>query len=272
MMIDIWKEEFAVRFGAVDRSDRLTPAAIFDIFQELAISHAETLGVGRDALAASRMGWILSRMSVVVDRRPKWGETVIVRSWPRGAERLFAVRDYDIRDTENRVLVRGRSGWLVLDMDRRRPLRVQPVIERFPLNDGLDALPGTPSGLETRDNLEKAGERRAAYSDIDYNGHVNNARYIPWIQDITSAEILEKADRIRLDINYLSEIKYGELIELWTARIDTAVSGADSTSSEDYGRNWAFEGRRADDSQPMFRAELRTAPADDPRPLYPVRN
>jgi acyl-ACP thioesterase len=259
-MIDIWKEEFTVRFGAVDRSDRLTLAAVFDVFQELAISHAEELGVGRDALAASRQGWILSRMSVVMDSRPKWGETVIVRSWPRGADRLFAIRDYDIRDRDDRVLVRGRSGWLVLDMDRRRPLRVQPVLENFPPNDGLDALPGTPPGLETMENLEKAGERRAAYSDIDYNGHVNNARYIPWIQDLAGAEILEKADRIRLDINYLNEIKYGELIELWTVEIAAAAPGTDSVFSGSYSHAQAFEGRRVADGQAMFRAELRTGP------------
>ncbi|MDR1128215.1 MAG: acyl-ACP thioesterase, partial [Treponema sp.] len=164
-MIDIWREEFTVRFGAVDRSDRLTLAAVFDVFQELAISHAEALGVGRDALAASRQGWVLSRMAVVIDRRPKWGETVTARSWPRGADRLFAVRDYDIQDRDGQALVRGRSGWIILDLDRRRPLRVQPVVEKFPPNDGLDALPGAPPGLEARGNLEKAGERRAAYSD-----------------------------------------------------------------------------------------------------------
>ncbi|MDR1412181.1 MAG: acyl-ACP thioesterase [Spirochaetaceae bacterium] len=242
----------------MDRSDRLTLAAVFDVFQELAISHAEELGVGRDALAASRQGWILSRMAVVIDSRPKWGETVIVRSWPRGADRLFAVRDYDIQDRDGQVLVRSRSDWIILDLDRRRPLRVHPVVEKFPQNDGLDALPGVPPGLEARENLEKAGERRAAYSDIDYNGHVNNARYIPWIQDLGDAETLEKADRIRLDINYLNEIRYGELIELWAAGIDTADPKAASVSEGNYSRAIAFEGRRAADSQPMFRAELRT--------------
>jgi acyl-ACP thioesterase len=255
-MIDIWKEEFAVRFGAVDRSERLTLAAVFDVFQELAISHAEELGVGRDALSASRQGWILSRMSVVMDSRPRWGEKVTARSWPRGADRLFAVRDYDIRDRDGQTLVRGRSGWIILDLDRRRPLRVLPVVENFPRNDGLDALPGTPAGLEAREDLEKAGERRAAYSDIDYNGHVNNARYIPWIQDIAGAEILEKAGRIRLDINYLNEIRYGELIELLAA--GTGAAGTGTVSAGAYSRTLAFEGRRAADGQAMFRAELRT--------------
>jgi hypothetical protein len=143
-------------------------------------------------------------------------------------------------------------------MDKRRPLRAQPVVEKFPQNDGLNALNGAPLGLETRENLAKAGERRAAYSDIDYNGHVNNARYIPWIQDLMDAEILEKADRIRFDINYLSEIKYGELIEIWAADIDPAAPEAASDDGNSYSRAHAFEGRNAAGAQAMFRSELRT--------------
>jgi acyl-ACP thioesterase len=261
-MVDIWKEQGPIKFGEVDRSDRLTLAAAFELFQEVAINHAENLGVGRDALLLTRQGWVLSRMSVIMERRPKWGETVTVRSWPRGADRLFAVRDYDIRDAEDKPVVRGRSGWLILDIDKRRPLRVQPLIENLPSNTGLDALSGPPLGLETRENLAKAVERKAAYSDIDYNGHVNNARYIPWIQDITSAEILEQADRIRFDINYLNEIKYGELIELWTALLPEPPAGGSNTVATDgsaaYSQTRAFEGRRSRDGQAVFRAELRT--------------
>jgi acyl-ACP thioesterase len=254
-MIDIWGEEFTVKFGAVDRSNRLTLAAVFDVFQELAINHAENLGAGRNVLAAARQGWVLSRMSVVVDSRPKWGEALTARSWPRGADRLFAVRDYDIRSGD-RALIRGRGGWLVLDMDRRRPLRVQSIIGNFPKNEGIDALHGSPPGLDARGNLEKTGERRAAYSDIDCNGHMNNARYISWIQDLAGAEIMEKADRARLDINYLGEVFYGETVELWTAAVSPALP--DGASCGAYQRALAFEGRRASGAQAVFRAELRT--------------
>ncbi|GHV82590.1 acyl-ACP thioesterase [Spirochaetia bacterium] len=259
-MVDIWQETLPIRFGDIDRSDRLTLASTFDFFQEVAISHAEDLGVGREALARTRQGWVLSRMSVVVERRPKWREPVTVRSWPRGAERLFAVRDYDIRDAQDRPVIRGRSGWIILDIDKRRPLRVQPLIESLPPNDGLDALPGGAQGLEARENLSKTGERRAAYSDIDYNGHVNNARYIQWVQDAAAPELLEKADRLRFDINYLSEIKYGELIELWTAPVvEVGIDGNDdSNTAAVYGQAAAFEGRRAEGGQAVFRAELRT--------------
>ncbi|MDR1899115.1 MAG: acyl-ACP thioesterase [Treponema sp.] len=246
--MDIFQETFPLRFGAIDRSDRLTLASTFDLFQEVAISHAEHLGVGRDSMAKTRQGWILSRISVQMDRRPVFGETITVRSWPRGWEKLFALRDYDIRDASGAAVVRGRSNWLILDLDKRRPLRPQAVMDGLPLNEGIDALPSAANSLGTRDNLVKAGERRALYSDIDYNGHVNNTRYIQWIQDTVDGSLLESADRMLLDINYLSEILPGETTEIWIAPLapDLPVTGA-----------FAFEGRKSGEGQAAFRAELR---------------
>jgi acyl-ACP thioesterase len=247
--MDIYATTLPLCFGDIDRSDRLTLAAIFDYFQEAAINHAESLGVGRESMAQSGQVWILSRISVLVESRPKYRESVTVRSWPRGWERLFARRDYDIRDAADVPVVRGRSGWLIIDREKRRPLRPQSLMTQLPLNEGVDALPSGAEGLESRDNLVKAAERKALYSDVDYNGHVNNTRYIQWIQDIMAPELLETADRMRLDLNYLSEIKPGETTEILYAPLDEA--GA-----------FAFEGRKLDGGQCAFRAELRLWPGE----------
>jgi acyl-ACP thioesterase len=272
--LNIWQESVPVRFGDIDRSDRLTLAAIFDFFQEAAISHADNLGVGRDSMAQTRQVWILSRMSVQVDRRPKYGETIKVRSWPRGGEKLFALRDYDIRDALDKPLVRGRSGWIILDMEKRRPLRPQALMEGLPQNEGLDALPSGAAGLAELKNPQKAAQRQAGYSDLDYNGHVNNVRYIQWIQDILDPALLEGAGRMRLDINYLNEILPGETIELWQAQAEGLMGGVESAPGETGDAEgtpgakgapegalpshaFAFEGRKAEGGQLAFRAELR---------------
>ncbi|GHV56695.1 hypothetical protein AGMMS49579_21580 [Spirochaetia bacterium] len=260
-MNNIQAEKYPILFGAIDTSDRLTAAATFDFFQEIAINHAEHLGVGREDFIKSGQAWVLSRFSVLWDRRPKWKEEVTVRSWPRGGEKLFALRDYDIRDAEDKPIVRGRSGWIILDIEKRRPLRPQTVMEKLPLNDGLNALTGIPSSLDTRADYTRIGERKAAYSDIDYNGHVNNTRYIQWVQDTIEPGILETAAQMRLDINYLSEVKFGETVEIWTAPIDGSDADAGVAAGAFGAADWAysFEGRRADadDKAAVFRVELR---------------
>jgi acyl-ACP thioesterase len=248
--VDIWEETFTVRFGSIDRSDRLTLDAVFEFFQEAAICHAENLGVGREEMSRTGQAWILSRMTVLVDRRPAYCETVTVRSWPRGGEKLFAMRNYDIRDKDNIPVVSARSAWLIVDMEKRRPLRPQSVMDNLPLNDGVDALApeaGGTASLVERNNLQKAAERKARYTDVDYNGHVNNVRYIQWIEDALDPQLLEKAQKMRFDINYLHEILGGETVEIMTAQIEDS----DCTNA------FAFEGKKTENGQATFRAELR---------------
>jgi len=246
-MIDVWQETFPVRFGLIDKSDRLTLDAIFQFFQEAAISHAENLRVGREDMARAGQGWILSRISVVVERRPKYRETITVRTWPRGGEKIFAMRDFDICGSDGIPAVSARSGWIIVDIEKRRPLRPQSIMDSLPLNEGQNALTFGPVSLEERGNLQKAGEKKAFYTDIDYNGHVNNVRYIQWIEDALEMQLLEKAEKMRFDINYMNEVLSGETVEILSAPIP----------DDNYKTAYAFEGRKTETSQPTFRAELR---------------
>jgi acyl-ACP thioesterase len=256
-IVDVWQETHPVRFREIDKSDRLTLSAALLFFQEAAICHAENLGVGREDMARTGRVWILSRMSVLVERRPLYCETVTIRSWPRGGEKLFAMRDYDIRDKDNIPIVSARSAWLIVDIEKRRPLRPQAIMDTLPHNEGLDAFApdsGGAAALTERANLilaadSHAAERKALYTDIDYNGHVNNVSYIKWIEDAIDPQLLEKAAKMRLDINYLNEITVGEITEIYSAPIN------DET---DINKDaFAFEGRKKESGQAAFRAELR---------------
>jgi len=246
-IVDIWQETVPVRFGEIDRSDRLTLDGVFRLFQEMAICHAENLGVGREDMARTGQVWILSRMSVLVKSRPKYCETVTTRTWPCGWEKLFAMRNFDIRDKNDTAIVAARSAWLIVDMEKRRPLRPQSVMDNLPKNEGINALAPEDNGtasLEERKDLQKAAERKALYTDVDFNGHVNNVRYVQWIEDTLDPQLLEKADKLRIDINYMNEIMLGETAELLSAPI--------------LGENnaFAFEGRKKDGGQAAFRSEL----------------
>ena len=246
----VWSEHCPVRFNAIDSSNTMTLSAVMGFLQEAAISHAENLGVGRRAMASSNQVWILSRMSVQIDCRPAFGETVTVRTWPRGWEKLYALRDYDILNL-NDVPVRARSYWIIIDMEKRRPLRPHSVMDYLPLNEGMDALESAVN-LAENPNLEKKGERGALYTDVDYNGHVNNVSYIRWIEDALDPGLLAKARRMKLDINYMHEVLPGEITGIWMAPVGSPA-GAPAADAHHY----AFEGRKIHDNQTAFRAELR---------------
>ena len=270
--MDIFSEESTIRFTNIDQSDTLTIASACDLFQEAAMNHAEILGVGREAMQQSGTVWILSRLSVYMACRPRFREKICTRSWPRGANKLFAIRDYDIHsEHSDDVLVRGRSAWLVVDIEKHRPLRPNSAVEKLPPNEGSNALPGEnvagndpPPSLVAQDfSAVEPIVRQACYSDIDYNGHVNNARYIQWIQDLLDPETLKNAKQLRLDINYMAEVLPGETISLYLSAIEAGEISESSPMR--WQTAWpctaafAIEGRRGlgAEAQPVFRAELR---------------
>jgi acyl-ACP thioesterase len=242
-MNNIFQEKVVVPFSGVDKTNRMKLSKVFDFFQEAANNHAEDLGVGREELEKKGHLWILSRMSVFMERRPEWNEALIMRTWPRGTAKLFAIRDYELVDGEGKAVVRGRSGWIIVDAKNRRPLRPEALAENLPRNEGRDALLDGAGAVPAAEGAVKVMERKASYTDLDMNGHVNNARYIEWIEDALNPELLYGAAQLRLDINYISEVKPGDTIELQTAGDSPLI----------------VEGRRSGAEQSAFRAAVKTS-------------
>ena len=246
-MIEIYEERFKTRTWDVDSTNKLTIAAAYNYCQEVAGNHAQALGVGADYMMANGIVWILSRMSAVLHRRPAHGDTISVRTWPRGTEKLFAIRDYELRDEAGAVVGSARSAWLIVDAATFRPRRPEALAEGLPTNEGLDALADGAKSISGSEGLEKIMDRSVAYSDLDYNGHMNNARYAQWVQDAVDPEPLSKAVTIRLDINYLAELKPGICAGLFGRRLE---------SSDTRNYCFALEGRPREDGPPAFRSVL----------------
>ena len=154
---------------------------------------------------------------------------------------MFALRDYEVTGGGEPV-ARGRSGWLVIDLHKRRPLREESLCRPLPANDSLpDMLPDAPTIVAECADIPKIGERTAGYADADYNGHVNNVRYVEWVEDCAGFATLASAEKCRLDINFVNELLPGQ------------TAGIYATPP---GRRVCVEARRLDDNAAIFRAVL----------------
>ena len=55
---------------------------------------------------------------------------------------------------------------------------------------------------------------KVAYSDIDFNRHVNTMRYIEMMLDVLPIERFAEERPLRLDINFLKEARYGQTLSV----------------------------------------------------------
>lgn len=201
------------------------PLSLANYFQEAAGDHALILGVGMDAMFAKSRTWMLSRIDIEIGDLPRSGDEVIVRTWPAGTDRIFAMRYLELLSAEGRRLAGALYDYFIVDLVTRKPLRPERILDpamrgELPapyadLSPGLPGFPdfarGTPAGWTESFTLY-VGSRH-----IDYNGHVNNSHFINWLCDAVPAGERASGRAARIKVDFVSEVKSGEEIRaLWT--------------------------------------------------------
>src|SRR5512142_2353748 len=121
--------EFEVRGYDCGYGGPLRIFALSNFLQESAGFNAAKHGFGMDDLHAKGLTWMLSRLELRADALPREGSRVVVRTWPAGTRKLFAMRALDMRDPYGSSLVRALYAYLVVDMESRRPLRPDAMFE-----------------------------------------------------------------------------------------------------------------------------------------------
>ncbi len=195
---------------------------VMDRMQEAAGRHAARLGVGLPQLAARGITWVLVRNHVRFARPPRLDEPLHLATWPTGRRGLLAVRDFRLCDGSGEEVLRATSAWLLMRLDTRRPVRLDPH-----LPDYLD-LPG-PALADDFEPLPEAGGDTAPAvvvqpADIDVNDHVNNIVYLEWALRAAPSFTTGRCPG-ELEVAFLGEARLGDEVRCRT-RSEEGAGGA----------------------------------------------
>lgn len=217
MQVDtIWTEQTHIKSSETDFQKRLKLSAFFQLMQDIASNHANHLGVGFEDLSKNELAWVLSRKKVRFYDFPQMGETITVRTWPKGLQqKIFFMRDHDMTGADGRLLAVSTSAYVLVSTRARRIMLPNALDRPVPDNNGLSALDEVLEKLPAPDDeLQSCCTLPVGYSSVDVMGHVNNARYIEWIGDCFSLDEHRSNRPHWLQINYLNEVLPGEQVTL----------------------------------------------------------
>lgn len=210
-----------------DVNDDVLLNNLFGYMQEAAGISALSYGFATQYLNEHNWCWILINTTVEIDRLPKWGETITLRTWSTGVNKFFWGREYEIISEDNLVICKATSNWIVGDMESHRPVipaRHPELTTHFVMSPNLvfgDEVIGRFKAPKF-DTLSSAPiiEKYADYSDIDRNHHVNNTRYLAWFEDAIYKYGIDIRNVKRISIEYLSEIKAGSSVKVYVIEED----------------------------------------------------
>ena len=213
----IWRDIFTVRAVEVDFNGRLKPSAVFELMQEAAEQSANSLGFGYEYVKKNNFFWVLSRVKLEIYRLPGQGEKIIIETWPKGASKAFAMRDFRIYQGDD-LCMAATTAWLLLNGKTRSITRYKD----FPGAGGVDAIKDPPPKLKPTSDFYDIYNRKVHISDLDLNNHVNNARYVAWAIDAMSYREYSTSLVQEIAVNYISELKYGDLVTIRKANFDNS--------------------------------------------------
>ncbi len=223
----LFEKEYRVHVYETGPDGKLNLFSLFNYMQDIASDHAVKLGFGRDDLMRDNRFWVLSRIYAVIDKWPLWEDTLILKTWPNGTDKLFALRNYEVSYPDGTHIASGTSSWLILDMTTKKVQRPDSILSKYypdlhpndsPIRYATKIDPASDPG-------NKSPLFRVKVTDLDVNLHTNNVRYLKWINDSYNLDFILNNVPQSAEINYLAESRFDEEILIKTS----AENGTDSS-------------------------------------------
>lgn len=206
------RKEFVVRPTEVDQYGRLKPSAMLLYIQQTAGEHSDSYALTYDALAERGIFWAVIRHKIEITRLPRDNEKITLETWPMPTTRVAYPRSTVAYDEQGNVLFRSICLWILMDLNNRSmllPGKSGVDVEGFLRGDELP----TPKSLLPLP-LEHCTPRQVVFSDLDRNGHMNNARYLDWVQDLLPSSYHQDHPIKELTLCYINEALEGQKLDL----------------------------------------------------------
>ena len=211
-MEPIFRQEYEITAFHLDCFGRAKPSVLLHLAQEAAGAHCLELAADWDTLAARHMFWAVTRQKLQITRFPRLGDRITVETWPMPTTKVAYPRSTVAYDEEGNEVFRAISLWVLMNTDTRAMI--------LPGKSGLEiqgALRGnelaTPSSLHPQ-ILEHSCRRTVSYSDLDRNCHMNNARYMDWVDDLLPSQFHKEHPAQEITVCYHAEATEGQELTL----------------------------------------------------------
>lgn len=209
----ISEEEIHIRYSDIDFDKSLKPFSLLNFFQDIASDNAERLGFGYSHIYPQNMMWVLLKYRIEFSEYPTEIGNLTLRTEPRGYNKLFAFRNFELLNNK-KVIARASSMWSLVDFVNKSLISIENVVSGNPymtkfVPDEKDLKFQKIPAL-TQTDFQK--EFNVRYNDIDVNMHANNGNYIVWALEPLSHVFRTTHQLKNIDMVFKKEAKYGEEI------------------------------------------------------------
>ncbi len=202
--------ERQVGFYEVDSHFFLRFKSLLNLFQDSTSVHSDRGGCGIRWLMSQKRAWVLHRICVHVHRMPCLGDDLRIFTWSRGGKGFRAYRDFEIF-SNGQKLVSAASLFLFIDLERKKILKIPEAAGRWYTVEKEQALDMNIDEFypNLRFEPEISETINIRPSDYDPLGHVNNALYLDFLENLVHRVFKNTKKLQQVVIQFHNEIPKG---------------------------------------------------------------
>ena len=205
------RKRYNLQYYEMNTAQRLKESILLLFLQDIASDNAETNGFGYNWCLEHNLGWFLLKYRIELSEYPQNIDYIEIETESRGANRLFAYRDFDIYTPDNNLIGRVASCWGLVDMSTKSMVAPQIINPEFDSFEKRDTdLKFYKIQLPKDFDYEKIYEVR--YDDLDLNHHANNSNYISWALETLPYDFRNNNTVSNIDILLKNDTTAGETI------------------------------------------------------------
>ncbi len=209
----------------------MTSGALARLLEETASDDMDRRGLNVKEMKKKGLLWILISREVRTRGLPKEGTELEIYTWMSGKKHGLYPRYFLIKDKEGSTVAEASDMWGLLDKDSRK-LDLCTELCTNDDEDGNHDLKMTPAWRVKFPELKEKIIKTVTENEIDGNGHVNNAIYLDWAEEILGENSLENNELDRLWIFYEKELLEGETAEIEFTRFENTLYVKGSIENE----------------------------------------
>lgn len=213
-MNDIFKKEYKINIFNVDSEHKCKFSSLVDFLWDVVISQSDYLGETKEGFVHNQCIWVLLKYDITIYEYPKFRDTITVDTKVLGTKKFYGYRQNTIKNSEGKVIGEVFSTAILIDFEKRRPMRISPVqSEIYRLDGELDEAPPLDDipKIQKEDYIKDYPVR---YSDIDSNGHVNNVKYMEMAIDTLPRSILNEYKLYNIKVLFKKETTDGDTLHI----------------------------------------------------------
>lgn len=275
----VYEKKAIVRECDVNESGLMKTSAFFSVLQDISDEHVEALGTGPAAAIEQGFYWIIASQRAEIDRMPRLGEEILVRTWMGRNRHVLMPRYYTVEtapskdvngsepdaaesnSSESEMLARVAICWTFITVETRElvvsaecPISITENISEM---KSLELNPWRgPKPIASENVLCSSAEVTVPHEYIDRNGHLNNAHYFDLVETaLTQNGLIAHCDAPepkRIIARYTSEAMEGDILKVSSTEV------ADRSEADRSGTGRLFYITLDSEKGNHFKLELET--------------